>query len=296
LLKFEAIGGASDNSHKNPQGLTSNAAIAKWAAGTGRRPIMSLKRQTEILQAVRKTGSSSIVDLDEQLDVSTETIRRNIKLLVEKGRVLRFHGGIMDPEHLEDPPFSRRMQVHEVGKRAVADIVANVVQDGDSLILDNGTTTAYVADALVHHSRLVVVTNSAEIACRLASRNGNRVFMAGGELSGDDASAFGPASLEFVKQFKVRYAFISVGGITSRGDIVDFHLYEAEFSRAAMSQAEETWVIADSSKFGRDAPVRVCELSEVNTLVSDKEPAAEFARRCRDADVRILTSSSKAKR
>lgn len=256
---------------------------------------MSLKRQAEILQAVRRTGSSSIVDLAEQLDVSTETIRRNIKPLVEKGSVLRFHGGIMDPDHLEEPPFERRMQIHEAGKRRVANLVAEFVQDGDSLILDNGTTTAYVADALANRNRLVVVTNSAEIACRLASRNGNRVFMAGGELSGDDASSFGPASLEFLKQFKVRYAFISVGGITNRGDLVDFHLFEAEFSRTAMNQADETWVIADHSKFGRDAPVRVCELSEIDTIVCDSEPSAEFSRRCRESDVRIITSPEKAK-
>jgi DeoR family transcriptional regulator, glycerol-3-phosphate regulon repressor len=250
---------------------------------------MSLKRQTEILRTVRKMGTSSITDLAERLDVSTETIRRNIKPLVEKGSVVRFHGGIMDPEHLEEPPFARRMQVHESGKRAVANVVAKLIQDGDSLILDNGTTTAYLADALARHSRLVVVTNSAEIACRLASRNGNRVFMAGGELSGDDASSFGPASLEFVKQFKVKYAIISVGGITSRGELVDFHLIEAEFSRAAMGQAEESWIIADSSKFGRDTPVRVCPLSEVSVLVTDAEPPAEIARVCREAGVQIRT-------
>lgn len=253
---------------------------------------MSLRRQTEILQAVRRAGSSSIVELAEKLDVSTETIRRNIKPLVEQGSVVRFHGGIMKPDHLEEPPFARRMSVHEEGKRAVAEIVAKSIQDGDSIILDNGTTTAYVAEALAHHSQLVVVTNSAEIACRLASRNGNRVFMAGGELSGEDASAFGPGSIEFVKQFKVRYAVMSMGGINTNGDLTDFHLFEAEFSRAAMNQADETWFIADSTKFGRNAPVRVCELSDIDVLITDKEPAVEYLRRCKEADVKLITSEN----
>lgn len=250
---------------------------------------MSLKRQNEILQTVRREGTSSISDLAEQLDVSTETIRRNIKPLVEKGSVVRFHGGIMAPELVEEPAFERRMQVNEASKRAVANSVAAMIQDGDSLILDNGTTTAYVAEALARHSRLVVITNSVEIAYRLATRNGNRVFMAGGELSADDASAFGPPPIEFVKQFKVRYALISVGGITRHGDLGDFHLHEAEFSRAAMKQAEETWVIADASKYGRDAPVRVCGLADVDVLITDHEPSAEFAQNCKDAGVRILT-------
>ncbi len=250
---------------------------------------MSVKRQTDILHAVRKTGSCSIADLAECLDVSTETIRRNIKPLVEKGTLIRFHGGIMEPENVGDQPFQRRMMLNEDAKRAIANLVRQRVSDGDSLILDNGTSTAYVADALANHSRLVVVTNSAEIARRLASRNGNRVFMAGGELSGDDAAAFGPSSLEFLRQFEVRYAIISVAGISARGDLVDFHLFEAEFTRAAMSQAQATWVIADETKFGREAPVRVCQLGEVDTLFCDSGLPPGVVRRCAEAGVEVVT-------
>ena len=248
---------------------------------------MSLKRQNDILRVVREQGSCSIADLAAQLAVSTETIRRNLQPLIESGAILRFHGGVLDPERQAEPPFQRRMQVNKSAKRIVAGLVRDLIQDGDSLILDNGTTTTYVAEALAQHSRLVVVTNSAEIACRLAHRNGNRVFMAGGELSGDDASAFGPASLEFLRQFEVRYAILSVAGITGRGDLVDFHLFEAEFSRVALERARETWVIADSSKFGREAPVRVCELSSVQRIITDLPPPADFARRCEAAGVTV---------
>lgn len=251
---------------------------------------MSLKRQTDILHAVRKTGSCSIADLADFLAVSTETIRRNVKPLVEKGTLVRFHGGIMEPEHVGDQPFQRRMMLNEDAKRSIASLVRQRIADGDSLILDNGTSTAYVADALANHSRLVVVTNSAEIARRLASRNGNRVFMAGGELSGDDAAAFGPSSLEFLRQFEVRYAIISVAGITARGDLVDFHLFEAEFTRTAMAQAQATWVIADETKFGREAPVRVCQLGEVDILFSNTGLKPDFMRRCTEADVEVITS------
>ncbi|MGD0640130.1 MAG: DeoR/GlpR family DNA-binding transcription regulator [Roseiarcus sp.] len=250
---------------------------------------MSLKRQADILQAVREHGSRSIVDLAARLSVSTETIRRNIQALVESGALLRFHGGVMVPEQSQEPPFQRRMQVNRDAKRAVAAIVRDIVRDGDSLILDNGTTSVYVADALVNHSRLVVVTHSAEIACRLASRNGNRVFMAGGELRGEDAAAFGYSTLEFLAQFQVKYAFLSVGGITTAGELVDFHLFEAEFSRVAMKQAQETWVIADRTKFGREAPVKVCELSAVDVVVADEDPPLDFASRCQAAGVRIVT-------
>jgi DeoR family transcriptional regulator, glycerol-3-phosphate regulon repressor len=238
---------------------------------------MSVQRQAEILRAVRQSGSATVTALAAQLEVSTESIRRDIKSLIASGAVLRFHGGIMDPGHREEPPFQRRMQVNREAKRKIAGLVLELVRDGDSLILDNGTTTAYVAEALAARSKLVVVTNSAQIACRLAGRNNNRVFMAGGELSGDDAAAFGPGALAFLRQFEVRCALLSAGAIGASGEIRVFHLFEAEFARAAMAQARETWVIADGSKFGREAPVKLCGLNEVNRLITDMPPPADFA-------------------
>ena len=251
---------------------------------------MSSKRQNDILQVVKESGSASITGLADRLAVSTETIRRNIKPLMDSGAVVKFHGGVMMPgTQSEDAPFQRRMQVNAEAKGRVAAIVRSLISDGDSLILDNGTTTAYVAEALGSRSGLIVVTNSAEIACRMCGRNDHRVFMAGGELSGDDAAAFGQASVEFLGQFEVKYAIISVGGLTTSGQFANFHLFEAEYLRAAMRQAQETWVVTDASKFGREAPIRVCELSAVDAIICDAPPPAEFAVRCAAAGVRIIT-------
>ena len=205
--------------------------------------------------------------------------------------MLRFHGGIADPAHQEEPPFQRRMRVNREAKRRVASLVLDLIHDGDSLILDNGTTTAYVAEALAARSRLVVMTNCAQIACRLAGRNNNRVFMAGGELAGDDAAAFGPAALEFLRQFQLRYALLSAGGIGTDGDIRVFHLFEAEFVRAAMGQASESWVIADGSKFGREAPIKLCDLTAVNRLITDTPPPPALRAACQDADVAIISGT-----
>jgi DeoR family glycerol-3-phosphate regulon repressor len=250
---------------------------------------MSVQRQTEILRNVRQSGSCSVTELAERLGVSTESIRRDIKALIESGAVMRFHGGIMDPAHQEEPPFQRRMRVNREAKRKIAGLALELIRDGDSLILDNGTTTAYVAEALAARSNLVVVTNSAQIACRLAGRNGNRVFLAGGEVSGDDAAAFGPAVLDFLRQIQVRYALLSAGGIGPAGEIRVFHLFEAEFARAAMGQARESWVIADASKFGREAPVACCALTAINRLLTDSLPDAALRAACAEADVEIVT-------
>ncbi len=249
---------------------------------------MSGHRQTAILRTVRQSGIATVAALAAELGVSTESIRRDIKPLIESGAVLRFHGGIADPAHQDEPPFQRRMRVNREAKRKIAGLVLGLIRDGDSLLLDNGTTTAFVAEALAVRSKLVIVTNSAQIACRLAGRNGNRVFLAGGEVSGDDAAAFGPGTLEFLSRFQLRYALLSAGGIGPQGEIRVFNLFEAEFARAAMRQARESWVIADASKFGREAPVQCCPLAAINRLITDAPPDAALRAACADADVEIV--------
>jgi DeoR family glycerol-3-phosphate regulon repressor len=250
---------------------------------------MAGQRQTEILRHVRQAGSISVAALAVRLGVSTESIRRDIKALVESGAVQRFHGGIADPAFQEEPPFERRMRVNREAKRKVAALVAGLIRDGDSLILDNGTTSAYVAETLAARSKLLVVTNSAQIACRLAGRKGNRVFLAGGEMQGEDAAAFGETSLNFLLQVRVDYALLSAGGIGPDGALRVFHLFEADFARAAMAQARESWVIADAAKFGREAPVQVCALEAVNRLITDQPPDEALRAACAMAGVEIVT-------
>ncbi len=102
-----------------------------------------------------------------------------------------------------------------------------------------------------------------EIARTLASRNGNQIYVTGGELRADDAAAFGKGAIDFIQQFSVDYAILSVGAINSSNEFLDFHLCEAEFSRAAIKQARESCFVADSSKFDSDALIKVCGLDDV---------------------------------
>ncbi len=236
------------------------------------------QRQAAILEAVRERGSYSVAGLAERLAVSTETIRRHLHELVERGALVKFHGGVMLPVGDDEPPFQRRLQVNAGFKREVAAAAAAWIKDGDAIILDSGTTTSYVADALANHARLVVVTNSAHIACRLAQRNGNRVFLAGGEINPEGLAAFGPSVNEFLRQFHVRRALLSVGGLSARGDFTLFHLWEAEFAQAAIAQADEAWVIADHTKFGRDAPVRGGDTGQLAAIVTDAPPPPALAK------------------
>ena len=244
-------------------------------------------RQSEILRLVRQEGACSIGDLAARLAVSDETIRRNVKPLVAEGLVDKVHGGIVLPEQYQEPPLEKRMRRQAEAKMRIARLAATQVRDGDSLMIDTGSTTAYVARALMEHSDLVVVTNSSYIASLLATRNGNRVFLAGGELRAHDAAAFGPAAIGFVAQFEVRLAILSMGAIHAERGCTYYHLCEAEFSRALIGRAERVLVAADHSKFDRVSLVKACDLAELDLLVTDQAPGTQLTRRLQEAEVAL---------
>ena len=253
---------------------------------------MRNQRQVEILRVVRERGSVSINALTTALGVSDETIRRNLKPLVAGGLVLKVHGGVVLPDRAEEPPYQRRMQANKGAKQRIAAEVARRIRDGDSLILDGGTSNICVAVALRDHSGLLVVTNSAEVACILGTRNGNRVFLAGGELRADDAAAFGEATLAFVRQFHVKYAILSVSAISRQGEVMYFQLCDADYARAARAQADQLILIADHSKVGMEAVVRACSADDVDLLITDEPPAREILQRLEAANVAVVVASA----
>ena len=250
-------------------------------------------RSAEILRFVRLHGSCRIMDLAEALGVSDETIRRNIRPLVNRGMVLKVHGGIMLPDRMGEPSFRNRMQENREIKQRIAAIAARQIKDGDSIILDGGATTAYVALALTGHRNLQVATNSTDIARTLVGRGDNSVYMAGGELRADDAAAFGVRACEFVRQFHVRHAILSVTAVNGWG-FMDQNPCEAEFAQAVMTQAERLIVVADHTKFGRDGFVRVCGLEQADVVITDKDPPASVAKQLARADVEVLIADGEA--
>lgn len=149
------------------------------------------KRHGEIMRLVQAEGTITVSNLAERLGVSLETVRRDVKPLADEGAVVKMHGAIGLPNLTGEAPFERRMRDNAEGKRAIARHAAASIRDGDSIMLDTGTTTSYLARELLGHRRLTVVTNSSDIARTLAIVNGNKVYMAGGELRSDNGAAFG---------------------------------------------------------------------------------------------------------
>jgi DeoR family transcriptional regulator, glycerol-3-phosphate regulon repressor len=223
------------------------------------------RRHADITRIIHDRMSASVADLAVELGVSAETIRRDLKLLSDRGDLLRLHGAAALPHALGEAPFERRMRENSQAKRVIARLAASRIGDGDSIMLDTGTTTSFLARELLHKRGLTVVTNSSDIARTLATVNGNQVYMAGGELRGDNGAAFGEAAIQFVQRFNVSHAIITAGALDPISGVNDFHWEEAEFARTILSRGEKRMVVTDSSKFNRSALVNVCAFSELSS-------------------------------
>lgn len=246
------------------------------------------KRQTEILKAVRLFGTCTVGKLAKDLGVSDETIRRDVRGLVNEGLVLKVHGAIVAPDHLREDPFTLRLQENRDEKLRIAARAAELIEQGDTLMLDTGSTTTYVAHALSSHRNLFVVTNSIEVARSLAGKNDNRVFIAGGELRADDGAAFGETATSFVEQFQVDKAFLSISAISAENGLMDSELWEANYSRTVMKQAKQVIIVADHSKFARRALINVCNFDSVDTLITTQEPPDSITEQLTAAKVDLI--------
>lgn len=238
--------------------------------------IKQSKRQLEIMKVLQVRKSCSVIELAEHLDVSDETVRRDIRQLAATGAVEKIHGGVMLPHNSLEPPFLSRLQEQREEKHRIAKRVASLINDGETLLIDNGSTSCYVAKELVAYRNLTIVTNSTEVARDLCSRNNNRVFMAGGEIRSDDSAAYGSTAIEFARQFTTQKAILSMGSIHAQQGCLDFDLAEAEFKRAILPQAEEIIVVADSSKFNKPGTIKVADFKTVTKLVTDRMPPADI--------------------
>lgn len=249
-------------------------------------------RGHEILELLRLSGGNSrIQTLAEQLGVTEETIRRNVKRMSEDGLVHKVHGAVHLAETKTELSFSLRMSEAPDAKRRIAAHVAAQIPNGASLFLDIGSTTAYIAQALQGHSDLFIVTNSVAVAHALAARNGNRVFMPGGELRAHDGGIFGVDALAFVERFQTDFAILSAAAIDAQKGILIFDLEEAKFSRAIMDRATTRILAADSTKFGRRAPISLADPHLLDLLVTDASPPEDLAAALATLEIEVRVAS-----
>lgn len=245
-------------------------------------------RQRRLLEAVRRHVTVSVEELAQQLDVTPQTVRRDVKLMEEASLLARYHGGVGLPSSVENIEYSQRQVLNSDAKRRIAVAVAERVRPGCSLLINIGTTTEEVARALVHHQGLHVVTNNLNVAAILSDQPGCEVMLAGGLVRGRDRGIVGEATIDFIRQFKVDVGIIGVSSIEPDGTLRDFDPREVKVAQAIIEQSREVWLVADQDKFGRQALVRLAHLSQIDKLFCDASPPESMKKILKDAQVEVV--------
>lgn len=250
-------------------------------------------RRAKIIQMITADRMVKVSDLTELFQVSIETIRRDLEHLEEKGYLDRVYGGAVAKNiyHME-PEYPLRKISNFVEKSAIAEAAGNLLNDGDTIMMDMGTTTLELAKWIKGKKRLTVLTNSLQIALVLSEDPNIRLIMMGGEIRRGDRSTFGFLAEEAADLFHVDKAIIGIDGIT--GDsLTDYQMEEANLKRHMIKRASYVIGLADSSKFGITTWNHVCELNEIQMIVTDSKVPAKYLEELRYKGVRVLVADNR---
>lgn len=229
-------------------------------------------RQEEILALVRRHGFVGIEALAGRFAVTPQTIRRDINRLCEQALLRRYHGGAGLPSSVENVTYRARRILCLEEKQRIARHAARLIPDHASLFINIGTTTEEVARALLDHRGLRIITNNLNVAQILAAKPDFEVIAAGGVVRSRDGGIIGEATIDFVNQFRVDFGIIGISGIDADGTLLDFDYREVRVAQAIINNARKVILVADHTKFGRSAMIRLGTLSQVDILVTDRPP------------------------
>ncbi len=237
-------------------------------------------RQNEILGIARAEGKVAVEHLADRFGVTVQTIRRDLSELADAGKLDRVHGGAIMPSGVANIGYEERRSLNAEAKAAIARACAAMIPDNSSLFLNIGTTTEAVARALLQHQNITVVTNNMNVANILVANESCAVILAGGVLRRSDGGLVGDLTTQAIEGFKVDFAIIGASALDADGDLLDFDPQEVRVSRGIIRQSRQTFLVTDTSKLSRSAPVRIASLAQVDAVFVEAPLPEALAAQC----------------
>ncbi len=225
-----------------------------------------MSRHAEIIDALQQAGYLSVNDLAERFDVTPSTIRRDLERLEQMDLVQRTHGGAQAAAQ-SDTPASFKETLHASEKAAIGKAMASRILDGQTVLIDSGSTTLEVGKHLTN-SRLTVVTNDLRIGMEIARKPSIHLVFIGGELLPNVYTMWGPAAVEQISHLRFDVGVFGADTVNEDG-IFNTSSYEVELKRAMRSSSREAFFVADSSKFGREALFRIFGIEDFTAGITD---------------------------
>ena len=225
--------------------------------------------------------------LASELDVTPQTIRRDIGELCADGLLQRYHGGATLGDAALNDTYLLQKKRQQNEKAHIADLIAAEIPDGSSLFMSIGATIEAVAAALIkNHRNLRIITNNIHVAALASGRSDYTVIITSGVVRPVDGGITGVATVDFINQFKADYAILGSSSIEADGSLLDFDYKEVSVMQAMMANARHCYLAVDHSKFGRNALVRIGDVTEFHALFTDEPPSAGLCKKLDDAGVR----------
>ena len=252
----------------------------------------TIERRHEIVQLTLEKGKVNVPDLAIKYQVSEVTIRADLNYLDKKKLLIRSRGGALAcnsiPKELSiDEKHSDQLDI----KKKLAFIARDQIKEGDAIILDSGSTIAQLANTLHVFNRLVVMTNGLNVAQNLLAAPGVEVLMTGGVLRKSSLSFYGRQAEDSIERYHFDKAFIGVDGIDFNSGITTHFEYEAIMNRLMRRVAKQVITVTDSSKFQRSGVHKICELSEIDVLITDSGIPDAFAQSLEQNGVKLIIAS-----
>lgn len=249
---------------------------------------MLIPRQHAILDLAKQVGRVTVEDLAVRFEVTPQTIRKDLNELCDQRLLTRVHGGAILASSVENVGYDARRQIAAREKMAIGKAAAALIPNDASLFINIGTTTEAVAQALLQHSGLMVITNNINVANAMRAYPQIEVVIAGGVVRRSDGGIVGEAAVDFIRQFKVDFAVVGASAIDEDGSLLDYDFREVKVAQAIMANARRVILVADCTKFDRTAPVRIGTVDQVDVFVTDRLPGEGLRAHLAAAEVELI--------
>lgn len=247
-------------------------------------------RRRAIIAALAERGRAGVSELAETLGVSVVTIREDLRDLEDEGRLVRTRGGALpiEDQARSELPLEMTAKTNAAAKRAIGAAAAAAARDGMTIIIDVGSTTTALAEALPETLRdVTVITNAINIALALETHPGCSVVVTGGTLRPSQHSLVAPFGTALLERLNADIVFLGCNGVDAIRGVTNSNLAEAEIKRAMIRRAARVVALADHTKLGRVAAAHVVDLDRVDLLITDAGASPEQLDRLRETGMEI---------
>lgn len=251
--------------------------------------MLAAERRSLILEKLQEEKRVVVSELSELFHVSEETIRRDLDKLDKEGLAEKSYGGaVLIENNNTDMPFNVRKKKNMHGKKMIADIIKTLIADGDHIIVDPSTTAVSIVKALRDKKRLTIVTNSIEVLVELADASGWDVISTGGTLRENYLALVGPRALEGINSFNADKLILSCKGIDMEKGITDANEMFSQVKKAMLHSAKQKILAVDSTKFEKVAFSQICEVGDIDMVVTDVRPSESWMEYFKDKGITCL--------